>query len=205
MPALDVQRDAHHTAPPAAAATPVATARRNRRRLVGTIQPAPCACDSPAGSAKNADADLGGGSACDTDPVAAIGKGSRACRIRQLGYGGDESEAAAWHGLDIATVVGIVVECAPQAGDDLAQAVFLDHQTRPQRLHQRILVEQCAGVFDEQQQRAEQPGRKVERTAVTTAHSLLRPLQHEITEGISLRCEHCANSDFIQKCFRSRK
>src|SRR5678810_53499 len=44
-------------------------------------------------------------------------------------------------------------------------------------------------VLDEQQQGVEEPRREIQCTAVTTAHLLLRWLQHEVTESIAGRCE----------------
>jgi hypothetical protein len=94
--------------------------------------------------------------------------------------------------------VGVVGQRASQAGNDLAQAVVLDHETWPQRQHQGIFVEQFARMFHEQKQRAEQPGREAQDTAVAMAHLLPRPLQHEITEGIAWRWRHGATSDFFR-------
>ena len=56
VPSLDAQRDAHHPTPPKAVATPVASARRNKRLLSDTIRAVPDVCDPIAGSARNADA-----------------------------------------------------------------------------------------------------------------------------------------------------
>jgi hypothetical protein len=68
---------------------------------------------------------------------------------------------------DSKTAVG-VAQRAPQAGDGLAEVVLFDHQARPQREHQPVLVEQDVGVLDEQQQRTEQSRRQAQLAAVAT-------------------------------------
>ncbi|HRY86351.1 MAG TPA: hypothetical protein P5305_00590 [Rubrivivax sp.] len=116
---------------------------------------------------------------------------------------GDEPEAAPRHGLDEAAAMAVIAQCAAQSGNHLAQVVLLDHQARPQAAKQGVLVEQQAGALHEQQQRVEQPWRQWQLGAVWTQHALLRPLQHEVTEGIALDRRHRAISRQFQATFKA--
>jgi hypothetical protein len=123
--------------------------------------------------------------------------------VRQHRHGSDEPEAAAGHRLDVVAACGLAAQRTPQAGHGLAEVVLFDHQARPQRAHQRVLFEQSVSVFDEQRQGTEQSRRQAQLAAVAAQHALLRTLQHAVPEGIAIRHDHGADSDFFQKMYIS--
>ena len=78
----------------------------------------------------------------------------------------DEAIAAARDGLDVPRRRRVVAEGLAQLGDGLRERVVGDVGVGPQRVEQRFLGDQLAGVVEEVEQKVEELRRQLERLPV---------------------------------------
>ena len=177
------------------------TAAAQRPRIV--VHVAACPARRP-GAARRCAAEISGAAARRALPSASIGLGGRYRRSSDRMNRGHEAKPHPRHGYQVAAVLRVITQRMTKAGDHLTQVVLFDHQARPQRPHQRVLVHQPPVRLDEQQQGIEQPRRQRHGAAVAAQQTPLRAIEHEVAEREAVRSGHGADSaPFFRKSFRS--